>query len=503
MRSRYLFLMFFATQAIPGRFFSLFLQAHGLNPSEIGFILSAGNFVAIFATPFFSVISDKSKSRSTVVLWLVFSSMLSIILHSLALPSFGVIPTNIKFYYLLTTRCLFCFVNRPVLTIITAICVVQLRDHFGEDGPAKYGDERVWGTVSWGIVSLMVGLSLDIFVMNVIPLYVGNSLMAICFLISIYLFGRDQQKYEIVGTNQNDLNSFGTREDVEEAAEIDDMDDERTEKNDTFCSTGQTILFNTIKSVIFQEGFESISLFVLISFLSSGASAVTMLQFLYFHNELNASGFVCGIAVVITVLFEAPLFANASYLLQAYGIETMILIASFSYGIRAIGYALVPQGWYVLLLEPLHGVTFACMQTAGVAHVAKYAPKGADSTSQAVFMMVRTISGVIGVGVGGQIMHVFNGRTLFASFGTLVLSISFLFIATRYLLRKRYSIQKRTMNNIEKVSENEKTPLKEQKISGSGSGGQKDERYSSFGISSHETNARTNISSISFLKIRS
>lgn len=493
--------MFFATQAIPGRFFSLFLQAHGLNSSEIGFILSAGNLIAIFSTPFFSVISDKSKSRSTVVLWLVISSMFSIMLHAIALPRFDVIPNNIRFYYLLFTRCLFCFVNRPVLTIITAICVVQLRDYFGANGPSKYGDERMWGTISWGIVSLMVGISLDIFVMNMIPLYVGNSLMAICFLISIYLFDRDQRKCNIEGKTEISSTSFETRQRVKEANNIDKADDDKTQNKNIFGGSGQTIFFKTIKSVIFEEGFQSISFFVLISVLSSGVSAVTMLQFLYFHNELNASGLVCGIAVVITVLFEAPLFAKASHLLQTYGTETMILIASFSYGIRAIGYSLVPQGWYVLLLEPLHGVTFACMQTAGVAHVARYAPKGADATAQAVFMMVRTISGVIGVGLGGQIMHFFNGRTLFATFGTVVLSISFLFIATRYFIQKRYSFQNIAMKNNEKIVEEERTPLINLQILGNENGDRKERVYSSFRDSNNETISKTNVSSISSLRI--
>lgn len=492
--------MFFATQAIPGRFFSLFLQAHGLNASEIGFILSTGNLIAIFATPFFSVISDKAKSRSTIVFWLVVCSLISIMLHSIALPQFGCIPSNIRFYYLLFIRCLFCFVNRPVLTIITAICVVQLRDYFGENGPSKYGDERMWGTISWGLVSLMVGISLDISVMNVIPLYVGNFLMAISFLITVYLFDRQCENGEI--KEKAIVDSIYSEATVKYTKEMrNSSTDHYTAQNNTESQrSGKEMFFNTIKSVMFKDGFESISIFVLISILSSGVTAVTMLQFLYFHNELHASGLVCGIAVVITVLFEAPLFAKASHLLKTYGIETMILVASFSYGIRSIGYSIVPKGWYVLLLEPLHGVTFACLQTAGVAQVARYSPQGADATAQAVFMMVRTIAGVIGVGVGGQIMHFLNGRALFAIFGTMVLLFSIVFIAMRTSLRKRKCIQDISININENITVVEKSPLKNFGSLGRGNVYTEGGLYSSL-HESRENNSISNVKSI--LPIRS
>lgn len=75
-----------------------------------------------------------------------------------------------------------------------------------------------------------------------------------------------------------------------------------------------------------------------------------------------------GISVLLTVAFEIPIFQIAPTLLRKLGAARLIQIAALSYIFRVIGYSIVPEGEmiYILCLEPLHGVTFACGATAGV-----------------------------------------------------------------------------------------------------------------------------------------
>lgn len=75
-----------------------------------------------------------------------------------------------------------------------------------------------------------------------------------------------------------------------------------------------------------------------------------------------------GLTVLLTVSFEIPIFQVAPRLLERFGSGTLLLVASLCYIFRAVGYSCIPVGhiWYVLGLEPLHGVTYACSQVSSV-----------------------------------------------------------------------------------------------------------------------------------------
>merc|ERR1711972_1104749 len=74
--------------------------------------------------------------------------------------------------------------------------------------------------------------------------------------------------------------------------------------------------------------------------------------------------------VVVTVIFELPIFAYAKPLLLCLGNRNMILLGQAAWVARALFYWKMSVAWSVLLIEPLHGVTFALVWTAATQHVA-------------------------------------------------------------------------------------------------------------------------------------
>jgi hypothetical protein len=54
----------------------------------------------------------------------------------------------------------------------------------------------------------------------------------------------------------------------------------------------------------------------------------------------------------------------------------MQIIACVSYVVRVVAYSLFTDPWMILIVEPLHGVTFAFLQLASVHYVAHLAPPG-------------------------------------------------------------------------------------------------------------------------------
>jgi MFS family permease len=154
-----------------------------------------------------------------------------------------------------------------------------------------------------------------------------------------------------------------------------------------------------------------------------GMSLVENLVFLFFTQTLHASNLLCGISVLITVVFEIPLFQYSETILHTFQQSGLISLAMLAYGLRVIGYTTVPNGWYILFFEPLHGVTIACAQVASVNFASENAPLGLESTSQTLMGLLRFgIGFVVGTGLGGYIEDTYGSNVLYRSAGILVLT---------------------------------------------------------------------------------
>ena len=110
-----------------------------------------------------------------------------------------------------------------------------------------------------------------------------------------------------------------------------------------------------------------------------------------------------GWTVVFTVAFEIPIFNVAPQLLERWGATKLLLVGCFGYIIRVVGYTFIPTGHvaYVLLLEPLHGVTYACSQTACVDFVANLMPPGYEASGQGLAYLFKGAGSILGLLLGG------------------------------------------------------------------------------------------------------
>lgn len=90
------------------------------------------------------------------------------------------------------------------------------------------------------------------------------------------------------------------------------------------------------------------------------------------------------------------------------------MISALAYTTRVVGYTLVPNEWLVLVLEPLHGVTFACLKTAQVEYVAAVTPQGLDATGQIIMSTITSLGGsLVGTAVGGYVEHTYGSTILY------------------------------------------------------------------------------------------
>ncbi|KAJ1479591.1 hypothetical protein T484DRAFT_1813648 [Baffinella frigidus] len=153
----------------------------------------------------------------------------------------------------------------------------------------------------------------------------------------------------------------------------------------------------------------------LLCLLSIGTALVEGLVFLFFVQDLGASNTLCGLSIIVTVVFELPIFSYSkkclrvvfelpifSYskkCLDTFGIQGLLIMAGVCYVTRVMAYTLFSDPWMVLSVEPLHGITFAFKQIAAVHYCAAIAPPGCETSAQGfkdVVVQLGVITGTFG-----------------------------------------------------------------------------------------------------------
>ncbi|KAI8507892.1 hypothetical protein Bbelb_141320 [Branchiostoma belcheri] len=126
-----------------------------------------------------------------------------------------------------------------------------------------------------------------------------------------------------------------------------------------------------------------------------------------------------GTATLLTVAFG---FEKWRKLIRKIGHQQVFQLALFCYAVKFLSYSLIPSPWWVLAIEPLHGITFGAMFSASVTYASLIAPPGMETTMQSIVSAVQ-----FGVGyasgslIGGAIFHAFGGVVLFRTYAVVCL----------------------------------------------------------------------------------
>jgi Na+/melibiose symporter-like transporter len=74
-----------------------------------------------------------------------------------------------------------------------------------------------------------------------------------------------------------------------------------------------------------------------VAVIGMGIGVVERLLFVYLQRDLQASTFLCGLTVLVTVVFELPIFTYTDWLLTTLGKDIMFIVAMLAYVVRALG----------------------------------------------------------------------------------------------------------------------------------------------------------------------
>lgn len=455
-----------------GRFLAPFLEHEcGLTGAQIGAALAVQQLVGLPGNSCAGSAADRLEGRypgygraGTVATGIVLGTIVFVLhgvsrmmmipptpISSEATPFFG------DFSWFLILRILYALAVSLVFPVLDGMCL----QHLGSEKQQEYGKERLWGAITWAIANVLLAPALDHY--GFVVTYPVAILSGIAVLMTLYMYTTAINNnnsfyhrassgggilYRNIQKRNSDLELTSTAANFEEQNDDDERiyneKSNREENADDGNDQGVSISQNKHQVIAAYSGSGSsfptkellrrllfgsspwyfgCSFLLAVVLLASGQVIVDSLIFLFFE-DLGSSYTTMGWTVVLTVVFEIPVFSVADQLLERYGSTKLLLTAMACYIVRVLGYTFIPTGhvMYALILEPMHGVTYACSQTAVVDFVAKCMPRGYEATGQGLVYLVRGLGSVFGLLLGGWAGEAMGPRLLYRSAAAVVLT---------------------------------------------------------------------------------
>eukprot|EP01102_Stenamoeba_stenopodia_P004665 TRINITY_DN14986_c0_g1_i1.p1 TRINITY_DN14986_c0_g1~~TRINITY_DN14986_c0_g1_i1.p1 ORF type:complete len:607 (-),score=102.93 TRINITY_DN14986_c0_g1_i1:24-1814(-) len=153
--------------------------------------------------------------------------------------------------------------------------------------------------------------------------------------------------------------------------------------------------------------------FFLQSFLILAACSAISSSFLFIYavEQLHANLLQLSLIVVVSSVAEILAVLFAPLAIRKIGLGTTIVAANLAWGVRGVLYTVLTP-WLLVLVEILHGISYAGFFIAGPVSFGAIAPKGLELTPQSMIQVVYYLGCAIGSVVGGL---------LYASLGPIVL----------------------------------------------------------------------------------
>ena len=443
------FFLFFLCAAINSRFNSIFFM-HGehLTESQVGMILGLYQVVAMFVGPCWTIYADMFQNSIYPLFVCAVGSTVCFLLYG---PASG-------FVWVLVVRILFSLFFPPLTSLVDSIALKSFSKGAGETKQGKYGLERLWGAVSWAIAHIIIGLSIDAWGAQIILIFAVTNMLAFGAVVWFYTKGKRKAGPDVVkpdGEKKVAGGASGSDESLQRGTNSITIFEKRGTKLKELIARFRAATFEALKKgrgngspdrfehfrpkTIYEIVFRSpltIAFFCDIIVMGMATSLVEGLVFLFFVNHLHASNTLCGVSVLITVLFEIPIFAFAPRITKSLSTLQMLLIAHVAYIVRAIGYTCIPvdHPWLVLLFEPLHGVTYAFFQMSTVVYCSELANKRMQATAQGLRTAALSIGALIGYVFGSIVMEQYGSHTMYRS-AAIVVALAVLvcfYIVRRY-----------------------------------------------------------------------
>lgn len=289
-----------------------------------------------------------------------------------------------------------------VVSVGDAICFDMLGDR-----PHLYGNQRLWGSIGWGIFSLLAGVLVDHFSKGkaskdyTVVFYMTVIIIAVDILVSSKL------KHTQTRLSTNILRDVSQ-------------------------------IFASFKVVVF------FCWCVLV-----GLGTALIWNFLFWHLEDLASlqegcGHTTWIKTLQGIVMsiqcfggELPLFFLSGWILRKIGHVHAMSLVLLGFGVRFLLYSLLVDPWWVIPIEFMNGITFGLFYATMASYASIVAPPGTEATMQG---LVGAVFEGVGVSLGsllaGNMFFRIGGSATFRWFGLGALMLFVAHVVVQFLMDK-------------------------------------------------------------------
>lgn len=348
------YLFYFATLGAFIPYWSLYLQAKGFNPAQIGQLSALLIGVKIIAPNLWGWIADRKQQALHIIRW---TSFFSAILFAWFLTA-----TNYLEFAVLTV-CFSFFWNAP-LPLYEGITLAHLHSD-----SHRYSRVRLWGSVGFILAVMGVGRLLDSQPVQLLPVLVTGLLA------------------------MNWLSALAT-------------------PPEKIVHAGQTPI--RLISIIKQPG---VIAFLLVYVLIQVAHAPYYVFYSIYLKEHFYSSTTTGLLWSLGVIAEIVLFLFMKGLLKRYSLRSILLCSIAFAAIRwlLIG-AYVDVLWILLMAQLLHAASFGGVHIAAIHFVQRYFDRQHQSKGQALYHSLSFgLGGMIGSLLSGRYWDLYGAHVIYSA----------------------------------------------------------------------------------------
>jgi len=278
---------------------------------------------------------------------------------------------------------------------------------------SDYGNQRLWGAVSWGFIFAPAVGAIESFTFgrlhDAAP-YVGH---VVCSLLA-FRAARSLHQPDTAAAAAASLTNDADQAPLTPAQR----------------PAGFGALAAAVRATSGTPGFTQRVLL----FTALGAALGVCDTFLFYMlRTLGGGTWLDGVALTVTCVSETAVFARAGAIEARLGATGCLHCVMVCYAARLLWYAAMPHmssAWWVLPAQLLHGVTFGLYWAVGNAYMRSVAPPGAESTLQGLFQALTQLGSFLGLLLaGGMVQRAGAPRTFLATAG-FIAAVQALFFAT-------------------------------------------------------------------------
>ncbi|NXL25965.1 MFSD6 protein, partial [Setophaga kirtlandii] len=325
------------------------------------------------------------------------------------------------------------FFSASSVTIVDTITLQYLGKHRD-----RYGLQRMWGSLGWGLAMLSVGIGIDYTHTEVAiegqgckaPEYKNYRIVFIVFgvLMTMALIVATQFRFHYTHFKQD--------ENKRKEAEISQVDrnasNESSDNTPTSMSQSQSFSFWDLIKLLCSIQYGSV-LFVA-WFMGFGYGFV--FTFLYWHLEdLNGTTTLFGVCSVLSHVSELTAYFFSHKLIELVGHIRVLYIGLACNTARYIYISYLENAWTVLPMEVLQGVTHAAIWAACISYLSAAVPPELRTSAQGILQGLHLGLGRgCGAMVGGVLVNYFGPAATFRGIGMACLVILLLFALIQWML---------------------------------------------------------------------